>query len=270
MFQYTKENILNVTTNPFEVVTDNGVKKLVIKGYGEYVIDNIVDKKVYKTVGTEGVTASKTFTVAAPADGVESILSFRVVTSKALGEFASPAWQVFGKPIVVGFNKDTDLQKAIELAIPEGNKLFSVSVSGRAVTLTASTKYMDFDKIAVDDKLVALTTDVKNVEPFATKEWIIENLRFPTYSNIRYNSASVMPTADLYTEYAFTYRVPRVGLGGLSGVGQAIDAVTRHIFYVPKDVDVTFADLAVDAIADEDDLMVDTPLVDTKPADDAE
>ena len=100
---------------------------------------------------------------------------------------------------------------------------------------------MTFDKVQlakiVEDKEEVIAdvvkSTVKNVEPFATKEWIIENLRFPTYPNIRYASASTMPTADLYTEFAFTYRVPRVGLGGLSGVGQALDAVTRHIFYVP-------------------------------------
>ena len=86
MFQYTKENILNSAAG-VEVV--NG--KLIVADLGTYDLNNIVDKKIYKTAGTEGTTASKTFTVAAPADGVESILSFRVVTSKALGEFASPA-----------------------------------------------------------------------------------------------------------------------------------------------------------------------------------
>ena len=110
---------------------------------------------------------------------------------------------------------------------------------------------MDFDKISLTDAdgkvtFPAVANTVARVEPFATKEWIIENLRFPTYSNIRYNSAADMPTAALYDELAFTYKVPRVGLGGLSGVGQAIDAVTRHIFYVPAGSITTLTGLTVD------------------------
>lgn len=153
---------------------------------------------------------------------------------------------MFGKPIVVGFSKDVDLVKSVQLAIPEGNKFIKVTGSGNSVVLEGSTPYIDIDKVYVTDVESGVETKIEpsvtedRVEPFATKEWIIENLRFPTYPNIRYASASTMPTAEVYTEYAFTYRVPRVGLGGLSGVGQALDAVTRHIFYVPTDLAASF------------------------------
>ena len=155
---------------------------------------------------------------------------------------------MFGKPIVVGFSKDTDLVKSVQLAIPEGNKFIKVTGSGSEVKIEGSTPYVDIDKVYVTDVTTGVETKIEptvaegeeRVEPFATKEWIVENLRFPTYPNIRYASASVMPTADVYTEYAFTYRVPRVGLGGLSGVGQALDAVTRHIFYVPTELAASF------------------------------
>ena len=114
---------------------------------------------------------------------------------------------------------------------------------------------MDFDKICLTDEtgvetVPAVANTVARVEPFATKEWIIENLRFPTYPNIRYNSAGNMPTAELYDELAFTYKVPRVGLGGLSGVGQVVDAVTRHIFYVPNGKVSTLTGLTVDPTPD--------------------
>ena len=36
--------------------------------------------------------------------------------------------------------------------------------------------------------------------------------------------------------YSFAYDSPRPGFGGLSGVGQKVDAVTRHIFWVKSDV----------------------------------
>ena len=66
-----------------------------------------------------------------------------------------------------------------------------------------------------------------------------------------------MPVADKYTEFAFTYSVPRVGLGGLSGVGQAMAAVTRHIFYVPADDAETFA--ALFAVTEETPETPETP-----------
>lgn len=242
MFQYTKENILNSIP---KIYASNG--KINIEGLGEYVLENIVDKVVYVTPGKKGVCGKWTLTV--PAGEGERILSFRVTTpNQYLAEYASPNWNVFGKPIVVGFSKDADLVKSVQLAIPEGNKFIKVTGSGSEVKIEGSTPYVDIDKVYVTDVTTGVETKIEptvaegeeRVEPFATKEWIIENLRFPTYPNIRYASASTMPTAEVYTEYAFTYRVPRVGLGGLSGVGQALDAVTRHIFYVPTDLAASF------------------------------
>ena len=247
MFQYTKENILNDAS----VISCDGTT-LKVKGYGEYNVANIVDATIYRTEGKAGVPAKKTVTVPA-VDNKEYILSFRVVTpNQYLAEYASPNWEVFGKPIIVGYNNATGaLQKAIDLAIPDGNKFIKATVSGTSLVLEATTPYMDFDKISLTDAdgkvtFPAVANTVARVEPFATKEWIIENLRFPTYSNIRYNSAADMPSAALYDELAFTYKVPRVGLGGLSGVGQAIDAVTRHIFYVPAGSITTLTGLTVD------------------------
>ena len=121
---------------------------------------------------------------------------------------------------------------------------------------------MDFDKVCILDangveSIPAVANTTARVEPFATKEWIIENLRFPTYPNIRYNSAGNMPTAALYDELAFTYKVPRVGLGGLSGVGQAVDAVTRHIFYVPTGTVASLTGLTLDGDAADDTVLED-------------
>jgi len=73
------------------------------------------------------------------------------------------------------------------------------------------------------------------VEPFATGEWLIENLRFPSYPNIRWAAVGEdnrpIPGAQ-YTMYSFSYESPRPGLGGLSGVGQKMEGVSRHVYYV--------------------------------------
>ena len=242
MFQYTKETILNDVAgvdvvagidNPY---TGEATKKLVIKGVGEYYLDAI-HGDIVKTVGQKGKEGK--WTIAVPEGTGERILSFRVVTpNQYLAEYASPNWQVFGKPIVVGFKAGDDVAKAVKLAIPEGNEFIKVSGSGNSVTIEGSTPYIDLDKVYVtneDETEVKITPTVvtPRVEPFATKEWIIENLRFPTYPNIRYNTAGNVPTAELYAEYSFAYKMPRTGLGGLSGVGQTVEAVTRHILYVP-------------------------------------
>ena len=49
--------------------------------------------------------------------------------------------------------------------------------------------------------------------------------------------------------YSFSYDSPRPGFGGLSGVGQKLDAVTRHIYWVKSDVvsdfDAALAELEI-------------------------
>lgn len=244
MFQYTKENILNDASL---ITVKDGV--LTVKGYGDYKVENIVDGKIFKSTCVPGSEGTLTIDATKITGAGEYVLTFRVVTSQALAEFASPNWNVFGKPVIIGFKatKASDVDAvldAVKLAFPAGNTAVTVSKSGNDVIITGASKYISFDKEqlvkveegekGVEETVVSDAIDiVANVEPFGTKEWIIENLRFPTYPNIRYNSAGNMPTAERYDELSFAYAVPRVGLGGLSGVGQGLTAVTRHIFYVP-------------------------------------
>lgn len=276
MFQYTKENILNSVAgvkvvsgidNPYTGETD--IKKLVIEGIGEYYSD-CLEGKVYKTVGYEGTPGSLAIDAEKITSAGEYILTFRIVTpNQQLAEFASPNWNTFGKPMIVGFaateeSDVTSVESAIKLALPEGNTVAKVEKSDNIVTITGNSNYITFDKVQLvkitegengtkEEVVSGVCTVTDNVESFATKEWIIENLRFPTYPNIRYASASTMPTADVYTEYAFTYRVPRVGLGGLSGVGQELAAVTRHILYVPvgSEIDTQIEDVFGEVIAEK-------------------
>lgn len=275
MFQYTHETILNNVdgvevlerplTNPYTLV--DGVKRLVIKRAGEYYSDCIVKNAegapvVYKTAAVEGKpgTLDLANVKAALTEPGEYHFIFRVITpNQFYAEYASPNWQVFGKPMVIGFTVPKNAEgkaeadegfknliEGIRLAVPVDNQFITVSDAG---LITGTSNYMAFDKALLEryDPTMCdscqgsyVKVDVKygygaNVEDFATKNWIIENLRFPTYPNIRYASANdEMPTAEKYTEFVFTYSVPRVGLGGLSGVGQGLTATTRHIFYVPE------------------------------------
>lgn len=294
MLQYTHETILHGAVAKCSVVAnvenpytgEEKVNKLVIRRAGEYYSDCVLPAKVYVTDGKAGKPGKMTLDFAnvftgtddpATADN-EAIkaglyqLQFRVKTPEQFfAEYASPNWQVFGKPMFIGFEIDeamaADATKAaehiaecIKLALPEGNEFIKVSVDGTKVVVDATSDYMTFDKVYLEkydptacdsclgeyNKVAFEPEIVDNELPFATADWLVENLRFPTYPNIRYASAFAderpVP-GEVYTQFSFSYQSPRPGLGGLSGVGQGMTAVTRHIYYVPSAEKEAFADL---------------------------
>ena len=70
---------------------------------------------------------------------------------------------------------------------------------------------------------------------FATGDWLIKNLRFPTHSTTGYyalaKDEAPIP-GEIYTQFTFQYAVPRRGLSGMNAVGQRMMSVTTHTFYV--------------------------------------
>lgn len=269
MFQYTKEIILHGVdkrasvvdaTNPYSGMA---AKKLVIERAGEYFSDFVLPATVYATEGYYGNPGKLTvnFADAALVPGTYQF-QFRVKTpNQFFAEYASPNWQVYGKPMLIGFNVTEEMSKdmglvaeklveLIDLALPANNKFVKVSKSGAAVVVEGTNNFMTFDKVllefydgtACDSCLgeylpVSVAVEIEdNKEDFGTGEWLAENLRFPTYPNIRYASASEDErpiNGTTYVEFSFSYQSPRPGLGGMSGVGQGMTAVTRHIYYVP-------------------------------------
>lgn len=194
---------------------------------------------------------------------------------KFLSDYASPAYQGFFKPIVVGLNITDEnaegaalaeyIAEQIKLALPENNEFIKVSVDGTNVVIDATDNYMLFKEEAVKfEKYEVVGCDtclgeyipkkieievVEGKQPFATGTWILENLRLPNTLNYRYfGSNDEMPVAGLtYTQYTFDYASERPGLGGHSGVGQGITAITTHTFYVAPeavaDFETAFADV---------------------------
>ena len=177
-----------------------------------------------------------------------------------MSDYATPEYAGFYKPILVNFkaaaaNADTAtaVKEALEVALPEE---VSVSASSNVVTVTAKDAYVRFEggkleKFVPKDGLdcvgeyeeVSFTPNITNgKQPFATGAWIIENLRLPNTLNYRYFvSNDEMPIAnEVYTQYTFDYVSDRPGLGGHSGVGQGITAVTTHTFYVAESAKAAF------------------------------
>lgn len=74
-----------------------------------------------------------------------------------------------------------------------------------------------------------------NAVEFGTYNYLLHNLRMPTYENYRFTSPAAveMPMAGAeYVQYSFLYCVPRPGLGGLSVAGQFNHSTTTHVFFV--------------------------------------
>lgn len=182
---------------------------------------------------------------------------------KFLGDYASPLHD-FYKPIVVGFSISEGATAAqvaeiiaekIKLAIPDNNKFINVeNTKGNAVITVTLTDYYMFVKKenvvlqklvlpACGETCIGEYEEVEGVtfnetqkaqQPFATGTWLIENQRIPNSSNFRYFGLNgEMPIANAkYVQYTFDYAQDRPGLGGHSGVGQNITAITNHTFFV--------------------------------------
>lgn len=275
MFDYTKETILNS-------VTDKNVQAITgllrIFRVGEYKVDykstNIADGKVYKAKGTEGTKATATITAVAGNSG-SNAGKYRVTVnmknnSKFYADYATAVWK-FQKPIyaeftVVGDSTDntaalmaTKIANAIKLALPENNKYITVTVDNDDVIITATDATDMFESVVIEkyepnsvlpsegqyvaSTVVGTIAKTDNKVPFATGDWLIENLRFPSYPNTRYNSINgdekPVP-GQLYTQYSFRYIAERKNLSGIGSVGQRLVSITNHVFYIPSTLEATF------------------------------
>ena len=276
MFKYTKEFVLNEVASKLHKVEGlhpNGNKesKIVIERVGEYFPSLMSEVNV--TEGKKGQYASLTITPGSLEPGLYNIRINVKLVNKYLAEYAHPNYAAFGKPIMVGFSVsagDNAVEKIYEQmyeALRAADEFVKVEKNSSSVVLTAKDFYMTFGhmengKLIPDAEFVKyevcgdecnpqgdykeMTNNVftvkANVEPFATGEWILENLRLPTSQNLRFgtvNDEMPIPGA-LYRQFSFAYTSPRPGFGGVSGVGQRVEAVTNHVFYVLESEADTF------------------------------
>lgn len=241
----------------------SGVVHVLIERGGDYRGDLIFPRGagvVFKSLPFDGRLSTATFTVPSVTAGTVLNLSMfvKLLDPAAIAEYAYPNWASFGKPVMVGVTATgvaaddaAKLAKALKDAIPYNNKFVTVEVDDDELVLTASEFGLEFTDVRLE-KLVEGECDpcapdkyvpvdgfsaeiVKTVVPFGTADKLVENYRFPTYGNRRYaalNSDETPIPGSKYIMYSFSYDSPRPGLGGLSGVGQRMDAVTRHIYWV--------------------------------------
>lgn len=251
MFNYIKETIINDVTN--KVSAADGT--LLVKRGGNYKFDQICDKKVFKRAGVAGTKAvlKVPFTATNGTYDYYQYLIFVDTPLKSLSDYALANWHEFGKPIVVesaAANKN-DLVEAFKLALPLDNPFYTVVAgSGATADLTFAEPWMHVNELQIfkhnasTDKMEAVSVGARNtyvttenVPEFATADWLVENLRFPSYYNLRYAHpyADESPVAGtIYNQYSFQYVVKHAVPGGVSAVGQNVDSITTHVFYVPS------------------------------------
>ena len=254
MFNYIKDMIINDVEKM--VVKDTETGTLVIKRGANYKCENIIDKKVFKSKGNEGKVATIEIPFVA-TDATYDYFQFAIFVSTPkmqLSDYALANWHEFGKPVLLESGaEDVDgLAEAFKLMLQPDNEMYKVEVSGGNVKLTFAEPWMHVAEVKVfkhnvetdvmedDDRTVTIE---QNEEEFATAKWLVENLRFPSYPNLRYNRlyADEAPVAGrVYTQYSFMYGVKHYIEGGLSGVGQNVDSITTHVFYVPSDQEEKF------------------------------
>lgn len=270
MFNFQKEIVIN-DPNLIEVIeqgNENGKSPLGIKlrvngGEADYFVKYIDGAKIYKTAPVDAVNGE--IKIDLSNIKLESGEHMQIRLELGLdgdyrGDFGS-ALYYFRKPILVDVASvdKTVVAAALKKVAISSEKLFDVEAGED--TVQEGTPKVDvkkpFVKIVFADPVIKLrkgeiavfaggeldevknTIEVKmskdNKPGFGTYEYVLHNLRMPTSANYRFNSpnAEEMPVkGQLYTQYSFSYTVPRPGLGGVSAAGQAIHSTTVHTLYV--------------------------------------
>jgi len=256
MFNYYKDVIINNVSNT--CLVDSDTKTLVIKRAGNYDLSRIEGLKIYKTIGNAGTNATVTIDpskLTANKDYYQ-IAIYAKTPGKELSDFAMANYMEFGKPVLVevGSKVADNIAAALRLALPYDNPFYTVAVTSGKVVLTFAKSWMSvkdvkvFEHDATTDALAENTTSglvvtTDNVPEFATGDWLVENLRFPSYPNVRY----AHPYADetpvrgtIYVQYAFNYKTERPVQGGLNVANEEVNAISNHVFYVPSAEATTF------------------------------
>lgn len=266
MFDFQKEviinsNLLDDGVNPRFMVMDGPVKLFRVLRCADYRKEGLVEGVIYKTPAEKGQVASAAFNLPTKEGTYRVVIGITLI-GKYLADYAMP-WSNFGKAVLAEFEvsaedlgKTKELQekmiKAIEMAIPENYRYVRVSAEDSNKVLVSCTDSHQVITVAelqeqrgiscpdsctekqyvTVDEAVEVT---KNKMEIGTAAWLQENLRFPSYPNIRYaalNEEEYPVNGGLYTQFSFLYCMPRKGLHGQGTVGQALKSVTTHTFYV--------------------------------------
>ena len=258
MFDFQKEVVINDVKSIMPKDFEANNTYFVVDGMN-YKFANIVDKTYFKTYYVNGNPAEITINLSDVADGKKQVRIELGLDRDYRGSFGS-ALYYFRKPILIDFREPAtaeDLEKVAKAVAASNDGVLRVKeVSDSKVVFEAADDYITVRKAEVvkfgcaneycngdEMEVVEEVIDLKNPElnqvkdnvvSFGTYEYLIHNLRLPTYANIRFASPAAVEMPVLggkYIQYSFEYAVPR-RIGGLSVVGQMNYSSTGHTFFV--------------------------------------
>lgn len=251
-------------------------KKVRFHDGGEYFAKYIVDSKIYQTEPI--IPQNFQLTLKFPAEVLDRHVQIEIelgLDNDYRGDYAS-ALYYFRKPILIDIQMPSTaaaaaalVYKSLNTCIPNEYRFINVEYTegNEQVVIKGVDSYQKVRNVTIykyeceercggegseepitlinkntgeleeGDDFVEYTTN--NVE-FGTYEYLIHNLRLPTYANLRFNSPSFaeMPVAGAnYHQFSFAYCVPRhVNFGGVSVAGQTNHSTTLHTFFVKEDL----------------------------------
>lgn len=276
MFQFTTTHVINsdkdLTTG--KDLWKPGTNALTIKGINTLKKANVVS--IYKAVGEPEQLAKATITLneeAAPFDTMKEgdILRLDIYirpTESDHSSYYANDLNHKGRPFTVEFPWMTDgATTAANLAklinkyglLMFGDKLLTVEVSNKVVTLNATTEFQRFNVIDlykfVDnggnvyanewEKLPStgvITVNPKGKEGFGTYSYIMRNIKLPTTEHLRAFAPkqNEMPIPGaIYNQYTIEYCVNR-GTLGTNAVGDQVTSVTHVVLFVKNDLATKF------------------------------
>ena len=257
MFQFTTTNVIN--SNADAVWSWNGtINALTVKGVNTFKPENV------KSVTKANAVSSKPSVLTLDLTNVNSVDegdTLRLSIYVRLGQASQSSYyandtQYKGRPFTIEFPWLEDasttvknLEKIIKkygLFVFE-KELFNITVDDKKLILTSKDEFQRFHSYKLEQFVEskeqfgevwenitgAITVDEGN-EGFGDYGWVLRNLRLPTCANTCAFSpkAHEMPIPGAkYTQVTIEYCVNRGSLG-LNAVGQNVQSVTTHVFFI--------------------------------------
>ena len=260
MYQFTKETIINSNLDSNGISTrfsaSNGVFNVLRSGNFKavevlscykngYVAPE--KEKLVKTIALSP-TATKVYRLYVKLNRINSY------TSDFSNDMSYNALEKYYE--VTGVANAADLVAAFETIINKENRIkdnpyFTVSKNSAELTLEVVDEYTHFVKVEIQEIITTSLTGydsftvVENVlgggtltpgkEGFGTIKQITKNLRLPTLANTNWlalNQEEKPVAGGQYTQYSIKIMTNRGDMGGVSAMGQNVESITTHIFYV--------------------------------------
>lgn len=177
-------------------------------------------------------------------------------------------WVQKGRPFwieLVASEKDSDAEALAAKWAKEINKsrmfqidkdLITATVEGSVITLKGNQEFLRLKTVILNeynsdseyaDKVAeigdeAITLENRGTNGFGTYSQIVKDLRLPTAANTNWThirQAETPVIGGVYDQFIVKYCAPAVN-DGMQAVGQKLDSVTTHVFWVKNDVAAEF------------------------------